>query len=1134
MTTPANLRSVAASCLVALLLSVPVAFAAGPGAALDAITGTPPAAADADAASATPTEDDAATADLRAQRQALLEEAAAAPTRIRELERQLAQSPSQTLAEWQVRLPEDADVETLEDLLERERLTINQLRSQIDARTQDLSEALSRPVDSALQSADRARRLDALAAPLLPGEGESTDAVDQRRARNAAEIRRLQAEQDLEATRQDVAGARQRVQELELRVLRNQLAQHEPREAVLQRRIAAVGRRDLQRLVDSLDEQAAALATGPALVAETAAENRDLGEEMREVNEALASDRALLADQDAGLERDLSALRNSRTRLDLGGQSEQVGIWLWAELRRLEPQRRLQQRIDETHDQLAELRLRLIGLDEMQRELADLPQAVSTLRAAHSSQQDEATPDGTQATADPLEDLLRQRLELSERLEPLLWRRVAALEDVERSLQARLDANRQLRDMLDRHLLWIRSHAPVDAAWFASLPDGFHDLVKPSRFVTTAGLLRESFAANATPYIASVAAVVLLVLMRVRAKKRLEPLGQIIRDVRQDSYRRTLESFAWTLLGALPAPAALFLAGRLLQGIGTSGKYSDSLGQALVATSLPLLTLMFLWWLVRERGLAHAHFRWTRPRREAIRRWLPWFAAVLVPLFFVVSLAFARNQELAASVQARIAVVLVSLVWAVSIAWLLAPERMWHSRTGAGEPARWRQLLRVLLPLGSLVAAWLALDGYVYTVAILQDSLFASIGVFTAVAVVHGLLSRWFVLGERRLAMKRYLEKAKADDAAAEDGGESVPVELQEEIALEKVNAHSRAMLRVVKVTLLTLGLVTIWGSVILALFRFDEVPLWTVAGKAADGTAVPEQITLLAVMLGIAVLWLTVAAARNLPGLLEIGLLSRAGVDAASRYAITSVARYAILAIGIIIGLGLIGLRWGQLQWMAAALTVGLGFGLQEIFANFVSGLILLFERPFRVGDTITVNNLDGTVTRIRTRATTILDFDNKEIVVPNKAFITGQLVNWTLSDETTRVVIKVGVDYGNDVELVHRLLVQAAEENPRVLKERPARSWLMGMGASSLDFELRVFVGSMGDRLPVRDEIIARVLVLFDENDITLPSPQLDVHVRDLPVPPSATGDATTPAGAAAPPAPRNDAKPGAPRTR
>jgi potassium efflux system protein len=164
-------------------------------------------------------------------------------------------------------------------------------------------------------------------------------------------------------------------------------------------------------------------------------------------------------------------------------------------------------------------------------------------------------------------------------------------------------------------------------------------------------------------------------------------------------------------------------------------------------------------------------------------------------------------------------------------------------------------------------------------------------------------------------------------------------------------------------------------------------------------------------------------------------------------------------------------------------------------------SGLILLFERPFRVGDVITVDALTGRVTRIRTRATTILDFDNREIVVPNKNFITGQLLNWTLSDTTTRISIKVGVAYGTDPEKVDRLLLEAAAGNPLVQRDPEPRSWFLAFGASSLDFELRVFVGTLADRLQVTSELHREIVRLFAEHDIEIAFPQMDIHVRDLP---------------------------------
>ena len=115
---------------------------------------------------------------------------------------------------------------------------------------------------------------------------------------------------------------------------------------------------------------------------------------------------------------------------------------------------------------------------------------------------------------------------------------------------------------------------------------------------------------------------------------------------------------------------------------------------------------------------------------------------------------------------------------------------------------------------------------------------------------------------------------------------------------------------------------------------------------------------------------------------------------------------RYAIAVVGIVLASNILGVSWSKVQWLVAALGVGLGFGLQEIVANFVSGLIVLGERPIRIGDVVTVGDVTGTVTRIRARATTVVDFDNKEVMIPNKAFITERVINWTLSNQTTRLL--------------------------------------------------------------------------------------------------------------------------------
>jgi potassium efflux system protein len=175
----------------------------------------------------------------------------------------------------------------------------------------------------------------------------------------------------------------------------------------------------------------------------------------------------------------------------------------------------------------------------------------------------------------------------------------------------------------------------------------------------------------------------------------------------------------------------------------------------------------------------------------------------------------------------------------------------------------------------------------------------------------------------------------------------------------------------------------------------------------------------------------------------------------------------------------------------------VGLGFGLQEIVANFISGLIVLFERPFRVGDTVTVGEVHGTVTRIRIRATTIQDWDRKELIVPNKEFITGQLINWSLTDNLIRFKVPVGIAYGSDTDLAEKLLLKVAKSNPLVKKTPEPKAVFLSFGDNALNFEVRVYVGSIDDWVPMMHEMNRAIDKEFRQAGISIAFPQRDVHL-------------------------------------
>jgi potassium efflux system protein len=177
------------------------------------------------------------------------------------------------------------------------------------------------------------------------------------------------------------------------------------------------------------------------------------------------------------------------------------------------------------------------------------------------------------------------------------------------------------------------------------------------------------------------------------------------------------------------------------------------------------------------------------------------------------------------------------------------------------------------------------------------------------------------------------------------------------------------------------------------------------------------------------------------------------------------------------------------------------LGFGLQEIFANFVAGIILLFERPIRLGDVVTVGDISGKVTQIRIRATTIQQFNNRELLVPNKEFITSQLVNWTLKDSILRFEIPVGIAYGSDTKKAASVLQKILSEHPDVMDEPKPDVLFVNFGNSTLDFNVRGFVASVEHFVTAKSDLHYLIDDAFREAGIEIAFPQQDLHIRSLP---------------------------------
>jgi small-conductance mechanosensitive channel len=235
----------------------------------------------------------------------------------------------------------------------------------------------------------------------------------------------------------------------------------------------------------------------------------------------------------------------------------------------------------------------------------------------------------------------------------------------------------------------------------------------------------------------------------------------------------------------------------------------------------------------------------------------------------------------------------------------------------------------------------------------------------------------------------------------------------------------------------------------------------------------------------------------------LESTWLKHTRLDRGAREATVKITAYIVITIAVIAGLSVAGFNFQSIAIIAGALSVGIGFGLQNIVNNFISGLILLFERPIKTGDWIVVGNTEGHVKRIRIRSTEIQTFDRADVIVPNSELISSQVTNWMLHDTRGRARIPVGVAYGTDTQKVKAILEKVAADHPCVVNDGSSpkpRVLFRGFGESSLDFELRCHIQDIDERLAVISDLNFAIDAAFRENGIVIPFPQRDVHLQNL----------------------------------
>jgi potassium efflux system protein len=835
------------------------------------------------------------------------------------------------------------------------------------------------------------------------------------------------------------------------------------------------------------------------LVAAIASENTELASRIAAEEAALARERAERARLQAQREDLEARLQRIARHAELGAAGREFAVMVRREMGALPRPEQIaaeaRQR-ERTREATSDASVRA---ENEALALADLEAAIERRSAAAPAAADPPQPVPDQSS---VRDRALEQRNLLERLHGITRDRQETLRDIGLAEADLVQRSATAREELTRQLFWLPS--PPERRLIADLAPSIAWMTSGAQWQAAAAALLDG--ARRVPFLTGTLGLVAVVLLALRARLR-HRLAALAVHATYDMDSRTiaaLKTLAVTLALAAPVSLLCWGAGSLLASSTALPPFALALGVALEVTARLLFALTTCVWLFDRHGLAASHFGWDEASVVHAGRALRRFTAVFMPLILLAALnglehaPYGNRETLArllfAAAMVVLAILLVRLFRRTGPLMRRLAERSPHARAMRLYPA-WLWAL-LFFPLGMLalaMAGYPTAAGYFFGRTMLTQFL-----VVTAV-VVFGLAALSMQVRHRRLERSRQAQAAapSASLATAGPGDESIAV-LPPKIDLATMGEQTRSLLETTLTVSLVAGVWWIWKDAVPALSTIGDVALWSSSG--GKGPAV-TAVTLSQLAFAIVIVSLTWVAVRNVGALLDTLLLQRLEFQADANYAIKVVSRYAITAVGVLLASDRLGIAWSDAQWLIAALGVGLGFGLQEIVANFVSGLIVLAERPIRIGDVVTVSGVTGTVSSIRARSTRVIDADNKEVIIPNKAFITEHVVNWTLSNQVTRLLLKVGVAYGSDIARVQELLLDVVRSNPDVQSSPPASVYCVGLARSSVSIEIRAFVDSYHKRLRVQHEVYLAIERVLRDNGIEIPLQLRELSVRAAP---------------------------------
>ena len=820
---------------------------------------------------------------------------------------------------------------------------------------------------------------------------------------------------------------------------------------------------------------------------------------------ALAHEIELLTEQRKKLARDIEAasgdleasrkvlakvsteFERAKEKVNVAGLSHRSGEILRGERASLPDLRKFRRSTKSRQSTLQDAHFDEYGYQDRRLELANLEESANVL----AGNLDGETTDATIAEVRELLQLKKDYLDGLIGDYEAYAKTLLQLDDIERQLIA---VTQQYAGYIDERVLWIRSTFILNHRDILPALDASAWLTSRNNWAAVGQELFPKSRFQAVVLSLCVLAYGILVYLQRPVRRTLTEISKSVARRGFSKFVPTVRAVFLTAVASMVWPSIAAYFSWLLSS--SLSDFVRALGTALLWTAYVWLPLEFVRQVCRRNGLAESHFQWPSSLLRIIRKRVQSLLVVGLPLLLLsLTLEFQTTEPLWGSSLGRVAFIGFLFVSSFCL------QRLLFAKGGVVQqmlltttlPRMLHRTWSILCAVAPLVLAILAAVGYYDTSQTLAIRLFQTAYVVFVLMLVHALLGRWVLMRRRRLTIEQARQRRTAESespASYDPASIAATQEVSKEVDLGSVSKQTVKLLRTFVILAGALCGWLIWDDVVPALSILKNYPVWQSI----------QEVTLADILLASVIVAVTYVATRNVPGVLELTLLNYLPVDAGARFATTTVCRYAITAGGLTLAGQRLGITWDSIQWLIAAMGIGLGFGLQEIFANFISGIILLFERPIRVGDIITLGDTTGVVTRIRMRATTVTDWNRKEYVVPNKDLVTGRLLNWTLTDQTNRIVIPVGVAYGSDTERARSLLLKVAQVHPLILDDPKPIATFEGFGDSTLNLVLRCYLPDLQHRLPTISELHFAIDREFRNAGIEIAFPQQDIHIRTI----------------------------------